>query len=183
VILAVVPFPFGADGGDDQTKRNEAEEDPRLHSVPADENQTNCQICGERFEEFYDDPHEEWMFEGAIQVNGVIYHHKCWLDQSSKNQPQQQPQPVAQLPPQGEQPSFTVQPLVPLTQAVPAVQPIPTEISGQIPVKEELGTAVAGLLAVTTPVGNVDTNNNSAQTKRPFEVRSRERKVLFCMLM
>ncbi len=55
-------------------------------SVPADESQTNCLICGERFDQFFDSEVEEWMYKDAISVDGKIYHSLCYSEhQSSGN--------------------------------------------------------------------------------------------------
>ncbi|CAG8553559.1 7051_t:CDS:2, partial [Dentiscutata heterogama] len=44
-----------------------------------------CTICQEKFQVFWNDADEEWLFRNAIEVEGVIYHATCHAD-ALKNQ-------------------------------------------------------------------------------------------------
>lgn len=39
-------------------------------SVPADDEQTHCALSGERFEQFWDEGHQEWRFRDAKKLTG-----------------------------------------------------------------------------------------------------------------
>ncbi|RIA98454.1 hypothetical protein C1645_749917 [Glomus cerebriforme] len=44
-----------------------------------------CPICQEKFQCFWNDTDEEWLFRNAVEVDGVIYHATCHAD-ALKNQ-------------------------------------------------------------------------------------------------
>lgn len=59
-------------------------DDEKAPGVPADYNQRACALCGENFEDFYDEETEDWMYRGATYMNrsdfGSIVHAKCMDD-------------------------------------------------------------------------------------------------------
>jgi hypothetical protein len=69
-----MPFPFG------DTAKEEEKKEKVSRSVPADELQTHCSICKERFESCWDSEADEWMYKNSILVDGIIYHEKCFED-------------------------------------------------------------------------------------------------------
>ncbi|CAH1757384.1 7741_t:CDS:2 [Entrophospora sp. SA101] len=50
--------------------------------VPLDIQKTNkpCPICKEKFQMFWNDNEEEWMYRNAVEINGVICHATCHSD-------------------------------------------------------------------------------------------------------
>lgn len=49
-----------------------------MYAVPASEQQTECKVCGERFEQYFDSEQDEWMYKNAVLADNVIYHVKCY---------------------------------------------------------------------------------------------------------
>ncbi|XP_018319947.1 uncharacterized protein LOC108733341 [Agrilus planipennis] len=61
---------------------NEEEEEIEIPSVPADKDVQDacCEVCKERFEQFYNEEKEEWHLRMAIRVDGKTYHPLCHED-------------------------------------------------------------------------------------------------------
>lgn len=50
------------------------------HRVVADESQKQCPICGEKFEDLYDEHEDEWVYKDTTIVGGKIYHYSCFMN-------------------------------------------------------------------------------------------------------
>jgi hypothetical protein len=63
-------------------------------NVIADESQPNCGICSEKFDQFWDNELEEWMYRATVKVEGTgqLFHQKCYEQAVAMNQAQQQQQ-------------------------------------------------------------------------------------------
>ena len=42
---------------------------PEECSVPVDDAQMHCALSGERFEQFWDDKHQEWRYWNAVRLD------------------------------------------------------------------------------------------------------------------
>ncbi|XP_066998871.2 uncharacterized protein [Anabrus simplex] len=62
--------------------RMEEKEPVEIPSVPAGENaeETFCDVCHDKFEQFYNEEREEWHLRYAIRVEGKTYHPVCYED-------------------------------------------------------------------------------------------------------
>lgn len=58
----------GGAGDDDSVDGEDGDPDGADTCVPADERFTKCRICGERFDMFYDNEEEEWMYRNACYL-------------------------------------------------------------------------------------------------------------------
>lgn len=60
----------------------DGEEEIEIPSVPADSNsqETCCEICHDKFEQFYNEEKEEWHLRMAIRVEDKTYHPLCHDD-------------------------------------------------------------------------------------------------------
>ncbi|CAG8477860.1 19026_t:CDS:10, partial [Racocetra fulgida] len=72
--------------GASQPKKDEVVKESTV-IVPLDPERAGkpCTICQEKFQVFWNDADEEWLFRNAIEVDGVIYHATCHAD-ALKNQ-------------------------------------------------------------------------------------------------
>jgi len=69
-----------------------AAEEPQeedVANVVADESQTHCGVCGEKFDQFWDNDLEDWMYRAAVKVEGTgqIFHQKCYSHQNQGTAP------------------------------------------------------------------------------------------------
>ncbi|GJQ65408.1 hypothetical protein Trydic_g7518 [Trypoxylus dichotomus] len=64
---------------------DEAEEEIEIPSVPADPTvqDARCEVCQDRFDQFYNEEKEEWHLRMAIRVDGKDYHPVCYEDYQS----------------------------------------------------------------------------------------------------
>ncbi|XP_063228408.1 serine/arginine repetitive matrix protein 2-like isoform X2 [Bacillus rossius redtenbacheri] len=62
--------------------RLEDKEDQEVPSVPAGESleDTFCDVCHDKFEQFYNEEREEWHLRAAVRVDGKTYHPICYED-------------------------------------------------------------------------------------------------------
>ncbi|CAG8693392.1 7359_t:CDS:2, partial [Acaulospora morrowiae] len=69
-----------------QPKKDEVSNESTV-IVPLDPEKASkpCPICQEKFQFFWNDADEEWLFRNAVEVDGVIYHATCHAD-ALKNQ-------------------------------------------------------------------------------------------------
>ncbi|XP_017783738.1 PREDICTED: uncharacterized protein LOC108567653 isoform X2 [Nicrophorus vespilloides] len=61
---------------------DEGEEEIEIPSVPADSNipEAHCEVCQEKFEQFYNEEKEEWHLRMAIRIDEQTYHPLCYED-------------------------------------------------------------------------------------------------------
>lgn len=60
----------------------EQEEEIEIPTIPADPNvqDAHCEICQDRFEQFYNEEKEEWQLRMAMRVDDKTYHPLCYED-------------------------------------------------------------------------------------------------------
>lgn len=62
----------------------ENDEEIEIPSVPADSNQNDrCEVCHDKFDQFYNEEKEEWHLRMAIRVEDKTYHPLCYEDHQS----------------------------------------------------------------------------------------------------
>ena len=44
-----------------------------------------CDICGDPFEQFWDEDAEEWHLKDAVRINNITYHPVCYQDAEEVN--------------------------------------------------------------------------------------------------
>lgn len=65
-----------------ETGNDEQEEEIEIPSVPADPDvqDPRCDVCQDRFEQFYNEEKEEWHLRMAMRIDGKTYHPLCYED-------------------------------------------------------------------------------------------------------
>jgi hypothetical protein len=63
-------------------KSKESSQQPESN-VPADESQRTCPVCGDEFEQVWDEANEEWMFKGVTDESGEYVHQRCIASEGS----------------------------------------------------------------------------------------------------
>ncbi|XP_074026105.1 pcf11 cleavage and polyadenylation factor subunit isoform X2 [Leptinotarsa decemlineata] len=83
----------------------EAEEDTVIPSVSADPESTDecCDVCRDKFDQFFNEEKEEWHLRNAIRIEDKTYHPLCYedyqqslLDQTGDESKIQSPEPAKQ---------------------------------------------------------------------------------------
>lgn len=64
-----------------ENAEGENEEEIEIPSVPADPNLSDrCEVCHDKFDQFYNEEKEEWHLKMAIRVEDKTYHPLCYDD-------------------------------------------------------------------------------------------------------
>lgn len=73
---------FDQQQNQNETGNEENEEEIEIPSVPADPEiqDQRCEVCQDRFEQFYNEEKEEWHLRMAISIDGKTYHPLCYED-------------------------------------------------------------------------------------------------------
>lgn len=60
----------------------EQEEEVVIPSVPADSETTDerCEVCGDKFDQFFNEETEEWHLNNAVRIEEKTYHPVCYED-------------------------------------------------------------------------------------------------------
>ncbi|KAF5296968.1 hypothetical protein FQR65_LT10120 [Abscondita terminalis] len=61
---------------------DEPEEEVEIPCVPADPNvqDASCEVCRDKFEQFFNEEKDEWQLRMAVRVDGKTYHPLCYED-------------------------------------------------------------------------------------------------------
>ncbi|CAG8447467.1 5023_t:CDS:10 [Diversispora eburnea] len=73
--------------GSSQTNKKDEVSSESTVIAPSDPEKVDkpCPICKEKFESFWNDTDEEWLYRNAVKVEGIFYHATCHAD-ALKNQ-------------------------------------------------------------------------------------------------
>ncbi|KAM8712027.1 hypothetical protein ACLKA7_012533 [Drosophila subpalustris] len=84
--------PLGPDAADEVSQQRSVDSPMPSCAAGADDVDRSCDMCHEKFEQFYNEELEEWHLRSAIRVEEKIYHPLCYEDYKSSLNP---PAPVA----------------------------------------------------------------------------------------
>jgi hypothetical protein len=84
--IIAVPFPFGDKSQEEREEVASKEKEGETMGVVADESQSSCRICGEKFEVTFDAEQDEWIYKNTIMVDDIIYHKQCYDELLSRGQ-------------------------------------------------------------------------------------------------
>ncbi|CAH0560740.1 unnamed protein product [Brassicogethes aeneus] len=61
---------------------NDAEEEVEIPTIPADPDVTKdyCEVCKDKFDQFFNEEKEEWHFRNAMKIEENYYHPLCYED-------------------------------------------------------------------------------------------------------
>lgn len=61
---------------------DDTEEEVEIPSVPADPDTTDdrCDVCHDKFDQFFHEEKEEWHLKNAIRIDDKTYHPVCFED-------------------------------------------------------------------------------------------------------
>jgi len=66
--------------------------------MPASDDNQECAVCGEKFEQFWDEDEEIWKMRNAMLIRGKAYHPLCYQDVTSVDTEQEASSSFAPLP-------------------------------------------------------------------------------------
>ncbi|RKO90288.1 hypothetical protein BDK51DRAFT_33819 [Blyttiomyces helicus] len=66
-----------------EAERPSAKPEPEISNIPVDLDQNaRCATCHEPLEKFFHETDEEWMYKGAVRIEGTLYHQSCYDSKS-----------------------------------------------------------------------------------------------------